>query len=56
METQGKKKLLLKKKYWLNFAGQDWGNRTSLELAEQARLENFMAHDAVQDLLDKESW
>ena len=32
---------------------QDWGNRTSLELAEQARLENFMAHDAVQDLLDK---
>lgn len=30
-----------------------WGNRTALELADQARLRNFMAHDAVQDLLDK---
>ena len=30
-----------------------WGNRTALELADTAQLEKFMAHDAVQDLLDK---
>jgi len=30
-----------------------WGNRTALELADAAQLEKFMAHDAVQDLLDK---
>ena len=30
-----------------------WGNRTALELGELAEVQKFMAHQAVQDLLDK---
>ena len=30
-----------------------WGNRTALELGELAEVNKFMAHQAIQDLLDK---